>query len=202
MILGTTGYEAAVPAYLKATQDLPFEQLHQDFLPFFPTTPSLILDIGAGGGRDAHALSLKGHRVLAVEPLAAFREAGQALYPSAHLTWIDDALPFLKELTAYNNTIDFALCSAVWHHLDEREQKASMIRMGQLLKPGGIFALSLRNGPAGVGTHVFPTDLKQTSAQARIWGLETLLAVEDQPSLMPNKPDVIWAKLVLRKSLA
>lgn len=198
-VKGTIGYSKVVQKYVQVTNEIPFEILHNEFLKFIPLEKSLILDLGAGTGRDAYELSLEGHAVLAIEPLTEFRMAGKDLYKSENLKWIDDSLPKLKKLTKYENQIDFALSSSVWHHLNEREQEEGIKRVAQLLKPNGIFALLLRNGPAGVGTHVFPTNLQKTINLAKESNLETLFEIDNQPSLMKNKEKVKWSRLVLKK---
>ena len=197
-VKGTVGYAQVISSFVEATQAIPFETLHQDFLKFIPTSSSLVLDIGAGIGRDAFEFSQKGHTVWAVEPLEEFRTVGNELYQSANLIWWNDALPELVQLTPYENQVDFILCSGVWHHLNEKEQEFSMKRVSQLLKPGGLFALSLRNGPAGSGTHVFPIDFVKTKKNAEGNGLEIVFNTDNQSSLMKNKEKVKWARLVLK----
>ncbi len=198
-IKGTIGYSKFVQKYIKSTNEIPFEIVHKDFLEFLPTAKSLILDIGAGIGRDAYEFSLKGHSVLAIEPLKEFRISGNSLYQSKNIKWIDDSLPELKKLIEYKNQVDFTLSSGVWHHLNEAEQEMAIRRVTQLLKPNGIFALSLRNGPAGVGIHVFPTNLQKIINYAKDHQLEVVFEIENQPSLMKNKEKVKWSRLVLKK---
>jgi len=94
---------------------------------------------------------------------------------------------------------DFILVDAVWHHLNEEERIQALTRLAFLMDEGGICAISLRNGPAGVGTHLYPTDGQATAALGLKLGLEVLLHLMDQPSIMPNKPDVKWTRLVFRK---
>ncbi len=140
-----------------------------------------------------------GHTVVAIEPLQAFRTAGIALYPVRGLTWINDALPALACLSDPAEQFDFILASGVWHHLDREEQEHALKRIAGLLRPGGIFALSLRNGPAGAGIHVFPTDGAETIKHAEHCGLNTLLVRENQPSLMQHKEQVSWTRLAFRR---
>ncbi|MEM7101717.1 MAG: class I SAM-dependent methyltransferase [Bacteroidota bacterium] len=198
-VKGTIGYAEVVHRFIKAADGIPFEILHHDFLKLIPTTNSLVLDIGAGFGRDAHILSMKGHEVIAVEPLAEFRKAGKEIYAQSNIKWIDDAFPDLGKLEGYNNRIDFILSSGVWHHLNESEQEASLERMAQLLKPNGIFAVSLRHGPAGAGTHVFPINYHEIIEVAKSYHLQPLLTITNQPSLMKNKEHVTWSRLALKK---
>ncbi|OJJ15417.1 methyltransferase [marine bacterium AO1-C] len=202
--LGTQGYSQVIQKFIEATSTISFEALHQDFLKFIPEKPSRVLDVGAGIGRDAFELWKMGHQITAVEPLEEFREVGQQLYSSAPIEWIADAFPYLSSLdlsTLGNHTsYDFILASGVWHHLNADEQVNSLHRVSELLATHGIFALSLRNGPAGAGTHVFATNVQQTIRQAKQCGLHPVLKLENQPSLMKNKKDVYWARLAFQKS--
>lgn len=198
-VSGTKGYAEVQQRFIDATLAIGFTELHKDFLPFFPKSGSRILDIGAGIGRDASMFAAMGHVVVAVEPLKEFRTTGKRLYDSPNIEWIDDALPNLATLGENTNGFDGILLSGVWHHLDSVEQHRSMQRIAQLLNSNGVLLLTLRNGPAGAGTHVFPTDGKTTVSQAEHCGLTTLLFLENQPSSMKNKEDVSWTKLAFIK---
>ncbi len=195
-ISGTTGYSEAAELFIEVSRKTDFTKLHQAFINFIPSKPSRILDVGAGIGRDASALSDMGHEVIAVEPLSEFRNAGKKHYHTSHIEWLDDSLPELSQL---NYHFDFVLASAVWHHLNVGEQEQAMMRIAQLLNPEGLFALSLRHGLAGVGTHIFPTDGQRTVETAKACGLTDLLHLKDQPSVISRKKDVTWTKLVFRK---
>ncbi len=194
---GTQGYDSAIQRFVDATLSIDFFELHKDFLPFIPEKKSLILDVGAGIGRDAHTLAGMGHSVIAVEPTKGLRMAGRKLFDAADVQSIDDSLPALDSLNNYCNLFDLILASGIWHHLDPGEQKQSLQRVAALLKPGGILLLTLRNGPAGIGVHLFPTDARQTIADAGSFGLATLLLLENVPSMMKGKDGVRWSKLAL-----
>jgi SAM-dependent methyltransferase len=199
VIPGIKGYDGGEARFIAATISLDFQTLYHDFLPFIPSQPARILDLGAGIGKDVYEFAGMGHTVTAVEPLDSFREEGQKRYLSTAIEWIDDGLPLLNKLEERAGCFDFILASGVWHHLDKHEQDAALLKIATLLSPGGIFAFSLRNGPAGLGTHVFPTNAAQTILQAKQYGLYCLLHLADQPSMMADKDKVVWAKLVLQK---
>ena len=196
---GTDGYEKVVPKYIRATHDIPFEVLHKDFLQFIPEQKSSVLDLGAGFGRDAFELASMGHQVAAVEPLLEFREAGISAYGRDTFEWIADCLPSLKKLNHLNGTVDFVISSGVWHHLDQSAQVEAISRVHKLLKPNGIFAVSLRHGPPGAGKNTFPIHLDELLAFAEQNHFELLLKIEGEPSLMKNKNDVSWSRIVLKK---
>ena len=157
---GTKGYAEGAQKFIQATIAIDFLDLHRDFLPFIPKQPSCILDLGAGIGRDAFELVKRGHWVIALEPIDEFRIAGQTLYPSPQLEWLDDSLPMLNLLSLMANEFDLILASGVWHHLEAKQQSVAMRRITHLLKVNSVFAVSLRNGPPGAGSHIFPTSSK------------------------------------------
>ena len=54
------------------------------------------------------------------------------------------------------------LIDAVWHHLTELERENALKKIAPLIKFQGRCAISLRNGPAGMGTRVFATNANDT----------------------------------------
>ncbi len=196
---GTKGYENVIGGFIEASQALDFREVNKDFLVFLPPVPSRVLDAGAGAGQNAAALAKLGHSVVAVEPMAAFLNAARSTYRDLDVTWVDDSLPLLKKLGDARGQFDFILVSGVWHHLDEEERTLAMARFSTLLDEGGACAISLRHGPAGAGKHVFPTDGQTTAALANQCGLDVELHLTNQPSLMENKADVTWTRIVVRK---
>lgn len=95
---GTKGYKQVVQKFVEATESIGFNELHQPYLAHIPQTPSRVLDIGAGIGRDAAMLSSLGHQVVAVEPLCEFLRIAVERYNSHRINWIHDALPRLEML--------------------------------------------------------------------------------------------------------
>ena len=77
-----------------------------------------------------------------------------------------------------------------------------MARIATLLKPGGVFALGLRHGEAGAGTHYFPADVDATVDLADHLNLRLVLRLERQPSALANKTHVSWTRLAFRSSKA
>ncbi|TGN09676.1 class I SAM-dependent methyltransferase [Leptospira ilyithenensis] len=197
-VKGIEGYSISIDKFIDATTKIEFSELHKDFLIFLTDQNASILDIGAGIGRDAFYLANIGHSVIAVEPLQEFIDVGKKLYPHQNIRWINDSLPNLESLNLHHGCFDFILASGIWHHLNDVEQLDSLIKIKNLLKPNGIFALSLRNGPPGLGTHVFPTNTTLTVIHAQKIGLKKIFLIENQPSLIKSKKDVFWSKLVLQ----
>ncbi|WP_422354493.1 class I SAM-dependent methyltransferase [Roseivirga pacifica] len=197
MIKGIEGYSEAMEKFTSLTLSIDFELQHKDFLAYIPKEKCDVLDLGAGIGRDADYLSAMGHKVVAVEPNPEMVAVGQTLFKNK-VEWISDSLPILKMLNS-NYRFNFILASGVWHHINGEEQKQAIKRTAQLLDVDGIFAVSLRNGPAGLGKNIYPTDDKVILKAASANGLKLLLHKENQPSLIANKADVRWTRLVFQK---
>lgn len=122
---------------------------YQAMLP--PGSGRLALDIGAGSGRDAAWLTRLGFEVVAVEPAVGMRNAGQRLHAEAMIRWIDDRLPGLNGTHALGLSFDVILLSAVWQHVAPADRVRAFRKITSLLKPGGLFVLTLRHGPAPEG---------------------------------------------------
>ena len=200
-VRGTKGYIEVSDHFVNSVTSINFTELHQPFIKFIPDSPAMILDVGAGIGRDASYLAQMGYSVVAVEPVDKFISEGRKLYNSPNIEWVRDSLPLLTSLNKHDNQFAFILASAVWHHLDCQEQESAMRRIFNLLIPGGVFAVSLRHGPAGVGIQIFPTYGEQTISYATSYGLKQLLYLSNQPSLLKGKKHVTWTKLVFQKTL-
>ena len=120
---GVRGRRAAVCA---AVESISFVDVHRPVLHLIPTTPGLVLDLGAGTGRDAAALASIGHSVIAVEPVSELRTIGITLHPSPRIEWIDDNLPLLTKLGERAGSFDLTMLTAVWMHLDPPERRLAI----------------------------------------------------------------------------
>lgn len=198
---GTRGYEAKFDAFVAAADGLSFDAVNRPFLDLLPGSSARVLDAGAGVGQNAIELARRGHSVVAVEPLGAFLRYAQRMRGSDGVTWIADSLPDLVALGDAPRQFDFILLQGVWHHLDEPMRETAMARLSELLDEGGVCALSLRHGPHGAGSHVFPTDGHQTCSLAQSHGLELALHLANQPSVLPGKELVTWTHVAFRKPI-
>jgi SAM-dependent methyltransferase len=114
-----------------------------------PAIPALILDVGAGTGRDAGWLTRLGHDVVAVEPAAAMRAEEERLHYDNGLRWLADRLPSLSATQRLGLTFDVILLSGVWQPVAAAaDRPRAMRKLLSLLQPQGVLALTLRHGPA------------------------------------------------------
>ena len=196
-VAGTAGYDINAGELARQYEELRFEDVHRDVLHLLPASPAVVVDIGAGSGRDAAALAQRGHRVWAVEPTAELRAEGQRLHAGLPIEWRDDALPALRGLRGEERRYDLMLLSAVWMHLDAAERDEGMAALAELLAPGGVAILSLRHGPVPAGRRMFEVSAEETIALARRHGLEQChCGARDD---VQGRPDVHWSVVGLRR---
>lgn len=200
MTKGTVGYEQFIQLFIETSQVLDFSVVCKDFIAFLPLPPASVLDAGSGAGQNAIALAALGFDVIAVEPMQVFLDAAKEIDTEQSVQWLKGSFPFLSCISQEVQQFDFILIDAVWHHLNETEREQTVIRLSNLIKFGGICAISLRNGPAGIGTRVFTTNSDDTIKQFEKFGFECLLFLSNQDSIIADKKDVKWARVVFQKN--
>jgi len=189
---------SATPELIAGYDALPPERIYAPVRDFLPRDPVRIADIGAGTGRDAAWLAGQGHRVLAVEPVRAFRKAGRKLHGD-RVEWLDDQLPELARLQSHG-PFDLVLLCAVWHHLDTAARSRAMPALAQAIVPGGQLILSLRHDPTpSHGT--FPAPPEETVGLARASGFALTHRAEAESVHAESRArGVRWTWLVLTKA--
>lgn len=199
MVAGTEGYRDHAQRFIEACQHLNFSEVCKDYLPFLPERTARILDVGSGAGQNAAALAEMGFSVTAVEPIGAFRRAAQRTYEGYAVQWLDGDLPELACLNESAEEFDFVLAEGVWHHLNDAERVDTAARISDILKPDGKCAMSLRNGPPGVGSCVYPVDPVSTIDLFEGCGFQCVFNRENINSALPGKENVTWSRVVFKK---
>ena len=92
-------YDAHAAALAPAYEALAPEALHVWFSDLLPPAPALVLDVGAGTGRDAAWLAGRGHDVVACEPSSAMRAEAARRHDTTSVRWVADSLPGLPAPT-------------------------------------------------------------------------------------------------------
>ena len=171
-----------------------FEEVHPVLLRHLPSA-GRVLDIGAGIGRDAVALSARGLTVTAVEPSEALRQIGESAGDGVR--WVDDRLPDLQRL-GNEEAYDLILCSAVIMLVKPADLKSSFKRMAQLLLPNGLLVFSVRAPMRSEPSELFfdhgDDALLAAASSAGLVCIEQV-ALEDAL----NRTSIQWRNFVLRK---
>jgi SAM-dependent methyltransferase len=189
-------YNGAAASLARRYDSIAFAAVHRGLLAHLPSPPALILDVGAGSGRDARALAALGYHVIAVEPAAGLRTLGQQASPG--VDWLDDRLPDLRLLHTRTERFDFILCSAVLMSLAPSEIEPSLGAMASLLVPGGKLSVSLRDPRAGEGI-LHRHDIEHILAGAAKVGLDLLEANAAADQLGRG---LSWRSYLFRKPVA
>lgn len=189
-------YHRGFREFSAAFESVGFEDLHRGALAFLPARPGLMLDIGAGSGRDARWFAAKNWEVIAVEPAAAMREAAQLAHPGSSVRWLDDRLPALADVHRLGLTFDLVWLSGVWMHVPPEERKRAMRKVATLLKPGGRLVMTLRHGPSVEERPMWPVDAHEVERLGLDFGLTLRVATEFADDLQ-GRPDVRWQTVIL-----
>lgn len=165
---------------------LSFDDVHASWLEHLPEIPGRALDIGAGSGRDARWLTKLGWQVTAVEPCIELRELAQK-NNSDDITWLDDTLPKLNLVP--NRSFDLVLISAVWMHLNQKEQIRAYQRVSNILSENGLLVITWRN-PASDTNRRFETVDESILRDAKI------VTSTDKG----GRDEVTWKCAIIRKT--
>lgn len=189
-------YERHAAQLVSSYEALPPGRLHGWLDGLLPTAPALVLDVGAGSGRDAAWLAGLGHDIVAVEPAAAMRAEAARLHPGPRIRWLDDRLPHLAATLRLGLTFDLIVLSAMWMHLASAERPRALRKLITLLKPGGLLVITLRHGPAEPERGMHPVSLAELEELARGHGLVVVLI--EEVSDAQSRADVTWTSVALR----
>jgi len=153
-------YHQNARKFFEQYQSLSFDEVHREWLDQLPERVGMALDIGAGSGRDAKALAARGWQVCAVEPADALRALGRDYTRGYDVIWLNDCLPGLHRVRALSQQYSLILVSAVWMHLPEAQQQRALRVLTNLLAPGGLLVITVRQGPnTDDGRKFFPVSL-------------------------------------------
>jgi|TARA_R110002072_G_scaffold517_8_gene3179 SAM-dependent methyltransferase len=193
------GYAAASASLIRKFDAISSVELYAPVRHLLPEKPSRIVDIGAGTGRDAAWLASQGHDVVAVEPVAAFREAGRARHRSPRIAWLDDSLPNLTRLGACDRSFDLVVLSAVWQHLDDGQRRIALPKLRAVTATGGLLILSIRNGPGAASRPVYAARPSDAVAWAAAQGFRHVFDVSSPSVQSANRAaGVCWTWLALQ----
>ena len=192
----TDFYSKNASKFIKEYESIDPEKIHATWLPYLTKASALILDVGAGSGRDAAWLAGAGHEVVAVEPSDRLREEAKHLHPIPSIQWINDTLPKLKKVRNLGYTFDLILLSAVWIHVHPKDREVALRNLSGLLKPGGHLVISLRHGPSPDERAMYPGSFEEIKNLSSHFLFEVVSHQESRDEL--RRSEVSWSTVVLR----
>ena len=191
-------YDEHAVALADSYESVAFEKAYPFLAKTFTvaSSPLVVLDIGAGTGRDAAWISSKGHTVLAVEPSSSMLTIAKNLHPSERITWLKSELPQLNHLDASTGGFDVILLNAVWMHIFPQDRATSLQRIKELLNPGGSIFVSLRLGPVNEGRGMFEISGSQFALDAKEAGFDVVQRGDYEDLL--GRAEVSWKMFELK----
>ncbi len=189
-------YDRHGSALADTYESLDFEAAHGWLLDFLPKRRGLVLDVGAGSGRDAAGLAAMGYEVVAVEPSASMLREGSTRHSDARIRWLDDRLPTLDATLRTGLAFDLILLSGVWQHVAPGDRPRAFRKLVRLLNPGGVLAITLRMGAADPERAMHEVSRPEIESLARGHGAFVESCVESEDRL--GRRDVRWIQLAVR----
>jgi SAM-dependent methyltransferase len=189
-------YERGFREFTEAYEAFGFTDIHAGAVPFLPKAPGLVLDVGAGSGRDAAWFAERGWDVIAVEPAATMRAEATRRHDSPRVRWLDDRLPALASVHRLGLSFDLVWLSGVWMHVPPEDRRRAMRKLATLLKPGGRMVLTLRHGPTPLDRPMWPVDAHEVERLGLDFGLALRVATEHHDDLQ-GREDVRWQTVIL-----
>ncbi len=172
------------------------ESVHGWLTDLLPEPPALVLDVGAGSGRDAAWLADKGYEVFAVEPSKSMRQLAAKLHPAPSVRWVHDSLPKLDYTVRLGLSFDVILLSGVWIHIPPAQRPRAFRKLVNLLRPGGIIAISLRIGPEEPERGMYRVDSAEIESRAKNHG--TIVERAQECADLLGRDGVRWKNYALR----
>lgn len=176
-------YDSNIEDLSHRYESLAAEAVHAWLVDLLPSAPALVLDVGAGTGRDAAWLASRGLEVVAVEPSGAMRAEAQRLHPSPSIRWVSDSLPALDHVFRLGLSFDLILLSAVWMHVPPADRARGFRKLVTLLKPGGRIAITLRQGPAEPERGIYAVTRAEIESLTRAHGAFVECTAESKDKL-------------------
>ena len=192
----TAEYDRNAQSLAAQYESRAFEDIHRDVIDLVPDASALVLDIGAGSGRDAAWFATRGNEVVAVDPANGMREVGKSLHPDARIRWLGDRLPDLAGVFRTGLTFDLIWISAAWMHVAPTQRARAFRKIVTVLRPGGRIMMSLRQGPAPPNRKMYPTHVEEIERLARNHGLAVSRVTRAHDQL--GRPGVTWQTVCLQ----
>jgi ubiquinone/menaquinone biosynthesis C-methylase UbiE len=201
-------YAASPDKYIESTGEMtPTDELRQ-FVDLLPDRDSPVLDLGSASGRDTEVMASMGLKSEGVDLSDALIERAKKLHTSIRFSKMD-----ARELQFPDNHFAGVWSNAVLHHLNDNDLTTALTEVIRVLKPGGIFCMSHKEGEGSRWVdEKFSSDLSRFYNFKQADELEALLRKvgfsivashtrNEQEMFGPNYRDLRWVWVFATKPI-
>jgi SAM-dependent methyltransferase len=178
----------------KQYNSVDFEKVHGTWKPHWPLSGDMVLDVGAGNGRDALWMAEQGADVMALEPAQSMLEIGKEL-TGPKVTWLCDKLPELNKIEQLGVRFDLILVSAVWMHLAPTHRARAFRKLSNLLNSNGKLVITLRHGEFNDARQGYDVSAEEIEKLAKDSALLVHSHTSSEDAL--NRDGIQWETMVL-----
>ena len=187
-------YNKYATAYFESTVNLDLSEIRDKFERYLPEGGS-ILDLGCGSGRDSLAFYEDEYEVT---PL----DGSEEMCALAEIHTDLEVLNMTFAELDFDEVFDGVWACASLIHVPEEELPGILKKIGQALKPGGIFFLSVKEGDfAGIRSGRYFVDYSRSKISEMIEDVG-IFSVEEVWKTADAKgidSDTKWINLIVRK---
>lgn len=133
-------YDVTAFEYQENTLKLKTEAKAEKFLSYL-SSKSYILDLGCGPGKDAEYFIGKGHKLIGVDISPQMIQLARESVPQADFVVSD-----IESLSLKDDSLDAIWASASLLHVSKQAMPNVLTNLRRMLKPGGIFYISMKKG--------------------------------------------------------
>lgn len=133
-------YQATAETFTKNVADLAPQESIEKFIKLLPTNPKII-DIGCASGRDAKIFSSLGANVVGIDFSSNLIDIAKKNAPEASFQVMD-----IETMNFPNGSFDGAWAGMSLLHIPKKSILKVLSNIHQLLKPKGIFYLTVKKG--------------------------------------------------------
>src|ERR1700742_346984 len=133
-------YDADAAAFARDWHEQPAPVDLQDLVERFFIKGGVTADIGCGSGREVAWLNANGYPAIGYDASDGLLAEARRRYPGADFRRA--VLPALDGIAS--NSFDNVLCETVIMHLPNNDVAASVHRLADIVKPGGVLYVSWR----------------------------------------------------------
>ncbi|MFG6355788.1 MAG: class I SAM-dependent methyltransferase [Acetatifactor sp.] len=188
-------YNQNTMEFVNATIGADMSDLYAEFEKYIDSGGK-VLDLGCGSGRDSQYFYKKGYQVIAIDPSSAMCNETRRRVPI-------DVFPMRAEEMGFSESFDAVWACASLIHVAKEDMRATVSKIMQALKLGGIFYASWKYGygeQVRQGRYFAYFTEKELLNIFKMVGNLQLLRIWITEDVKAKKEDIKWLNILAKKT--